>query len=224
MIKHAVLLGDSGSVASGLTRVETASVRQVEDALNVMIHNIAYAGATAADLHTESAGILPGMFRQAQIVRQLQLIFGLDCVLIALGSNDWGFDIPLREFRNAYAELLDGLRPLVPQAIRHVACFTPPWRFDEERTSKHGESLAQFRAAIEQLAAARDFGLIRGEHAIPREPRFYLGDGVHPNERGHQRLAQHLITHLRPIIQPSLLPAAQPRFRARVWDAIRTHI
>lgn len=223
-----MVMGDSGSISAGITDVAQTSARQIEDGLNALVHNFSYGGATVADLHTDGVGILPGMFRQVAAVRQLQLIFGLDMVVVAVGSNDWGFGVPLLHFKNSYTELLDGLLPFVPHAIPRVVCMTPPWRFEETGTNLNGETLDAFRDVIVALATERGIPIIRAEHAIPKDRRYYFDD-AHPNEEGHRLLAQSLVPQLRALL--NLKPAdrqAEPQryfwrynVLAKVWKTLR---
>ena len=225
-MRRIMVLGDSGSIAAGVTKVVDASVRQLEDGLNAMVHNFSYGGATVADLHTAGVGILPGMFRQVSAVRQLQLVFGLDCVVITLGSNDWGFGVPLLHFRNAYSELLDGIKQFAPHSIAKVICVTPPWRSEENAPNQNGETLDAFRETIVALATDRGLPVIRSERAIPRDSRYYF-DEAHPNEVGHRLLANFLIAQLRSLL--NITPEPQPpqgylwryRFLAKVWNVLR---
>jgi lysophospholipase L1-like esterase len=177
--KKWVCYGDSiaeGWIASAPAMSWPAIVAR-EHALDVV--NMGYAGSARGEI--VSAEQLAGL--QA------------DVISITHGTNCWN-RIPhsIDQMRANTAAFLNVVRQGHPQTPILVA--SPIIRPDgEETANKLGATLGDLRIAMEEAVRARidegdaNLQLIEG---LPLMPPEQLGDGIHPNDDGHQTIARAL--------------------------------
>lgn len=133
-----------------------------------------------------------------------------DVILVYIGVNDFGFDVPCdREyaatpdeptFRDAYAAMLHRMRENYPDA--RIVCGTiltprmvsdPAWSFEEKWSDR--TPLAEYNERIRQ--AARETGaLVADLAAAAQGKRYDTHDGLHPNKHGHEQIARLWIKEL----------------------------
>jgi len=108
-------------------------------------------------------------------------------VVIALGTNDYVSDVSLRKFAAGYRAALNKL-----SSVATVVCVTPYRRSDrsEARPNAVGLLPNAYREAVRSVCEERGRIVLDGFEALPSES--YLADGLHPNDAGHQRIAEWL--------------------------------
>ncbi|MGI6011159.1 MAG: GDSL-type esterase/lipase family protein [Ruminococcus sp.] len=121
--------------------------------------------------------------------------FSPDIVFLMLGTNDtktqnWK---DLSRFRQDYAALVDHYLSLPSQP--EVYILTPPPVFSLEndgeiRFSMHREILAQEITAIKDIAAKKGCTVIDINEALSGQSQYFTLDGVHPDSKGAQVIAE----------------------------------
>lgn len=191
-LPRVLVLGDSSTANQLLDRPSHLYTSRLERALGIMIQNLARPGGLMTTL-TDGVQTLPGYQDAGPTVDLLNPIFPVaGIVIMNLGSNDWGLNVPLVDFRAAYSALLASL-PLGP----FVVCVTPIWRDDEAMTNANGDTLEDFRIVISEVCAGHT--VLDGRQAIPNYDCYFL-DGKHPNRLGNRRLARFLADGLAPLL------------------------
>jgi lysophospholipase L1-like esterase len=117
-------------------------------------------------------------------------------IILSLGTNDFSVDEPLQDFRAGYRSLLRRLHSTLEIPVDHLFCVTPFSRLDEDRENKVGHVLDDYRHVIEEECSMVAGIPLDGSRAVP-PCRRYFGDVVHPNDRGHARIAAWLLERLR---------------------------
>lgn len=121
------------------------------------------------------------------------LDFEPDRVIVAFGTNDFGWGNPLETVRELTARYLD--KAVARYGADKVVCILPTWRSEE---SKHGKSdfYAACVSAIRAEEEARGVHMADGMTLVPHHPDFFLPDRLHPNALGFAQYAQNLIAFL----------------------------
>lgn len=121
------------------------------------------------------------------------LDFEPDRVIVAFGTNDFGWGNPLETVRELTARYLD--KAVARYGAEKVVCILPTWRSEE---SKHGKSdfYAACVSAIRGEEEARGVHMADGMTLVPHHPDFFLPDLLHPNALGFAQYAQNLIAFL----------------------------
>ena len=171
-----VVYGDSvaeGWIASG-PALAWPAIAGREHGLDVA--NLGYAGAARGETSSaEQVAKLPA-----------------DVLTVCHGTNCWTrLPHSLGLFREKLIAFLDIVRQEQPDTPLLVVSPVP--RPDaEDNPNRLGATLADLRAAMEDVAEARiaagdgHMSLLRGLDLITAE---HLGDGIHPDDEGHRRLA-----------------------------------
>jgi lysophospholipase L1-like esterase len=145
------------------------------------------------------AGAARGEIVSAEHVAELEA----DVIAITYGTNCWTripFSVDM--FRAGLHAFLDVVREAHPETPILVA--SPVLRPDAEATpNRLGATLADLRGAMEDVArdrmeSDRSLALIPGEDLIDAS---MLGDGLHPNDEGHAKLAAALGPVLRRLVE-----------------------
>lgn len=115
-----------------------------------------------------------------------------DVILVYMGTNDFGFGVPLETFAKDYRKMLERLRKNYPSA--RILCATiarsymqgkPDWKYPE---MYGGTALEEYNQAIRDAVNERDDIVLMD---LPEEGiRYETLDGTHPTRRGHEELAQ----------------------------------
>jgi lysophospholipase L1-like esterase len=166
-----VVYGDSvaeGWIASGPALAWPAVAGRIQG-LDVV--NMGYAGAARGEIAS------------AEQLGEMEA----DILTIAYGTNCWVRTPHSAQMVGAgFAAFLDVVRqghPGIP-----IVVVSPILRPDAEATpNRLGATLADIRGAIEDVATGRgDVTLIPGLGIVGED---HLGDGIHPDDRGHAALA-----------------------------------
>jgi lysophospholipase L1-like esterase len=183
------ILGDSigrGGAASRSTRTFAHQLETLRPDLNVL--NYSRGGWTAAPPRSA----LP-FLEQANAAAIPALVPHF--VLIELGTNDWSANVTRDAFDAAYRNVLAWV--MARRATTY--CLTPLWRRGVDpdgRRNAAGLSLDDYRAIIRRDCTAAGATPLDGLRAVPHSTA-YFADGLHPNDRGNQKLAQFLAAAIR---------------------------
>ena len=129
------------------------------------------------------AGAARGEIPSAEQIAEMDA----DAITIAYGTNCWVRTPHSAEMVEAgFAAFLDVVRQGHPDTP--LVVVSPILRPDAETTpNRLGATLQDIRAAIERVAEDRDdVALVGGVGILAAD---LLGDGIHPNDEGHQALA-----------------------------------
>lgn len=118
---------------------------------------------------------------------------GVELLLVALGGNDALRGLPVEQMRDNLAQIIDHA---LDRGIRVVlAGMEAPPNFGAVYTSN-------FRDVFRSLAESRNVTfvpfLLEGVAGVPD---LNQGDGIHPNEAGAARVAEHLWPSLEPLLR-----------------------
>jgi len=180
-----MIIGDSLQSGTKLRRLSQQAGVLLQRQANVVVHNFSSPGARMTDV-----GFFAGMNHAGPAVGLVSGFFGMQGLVVALGTNDWSQDADLAVFHDSYAGFLTGLLPGLP-----VACLSPPWRQDEASANGNGDTLEDFRDVIRDVCTEAGGTYLDGKDAIPNSLS-YFPDGLHPNERGHRAMARFLNAEL----------------------------
>lgn len=174
-----LFFGDSITHGTGASSSYLSYAWRVSRALNADCRNLAVGGTFFA----------PGAFPH-------DLNFDPDIVIIAYGTNDWGFfsgpdrlELRSREFLDLVCQRFAG---------KNIFGISPLWRINH----KEIRSVGTFEACCDIVKNAhRSHGitLIDGATLVPHQTQFFT-DGLHPNDNGHDCYAQNLLLQLRPYL------------------------
>lgn len=173
-----VFLGDSLTAGMGLAEEQAfpALVRDrlVDEGMAVRIVNAGVSGDTTAG----------GMRRLSWVLRQ-----GPDVVVVGLGANDGLRGLPLAATEANLREIVrlarEGGARVVLLGMKLPPNYGPDYVMGFE---------AIFPRLARELAVPLVPFLLEG---VGGEPDFNLGDGLHPNAAGHERLAENVLPVLR---------------------------
>ncbi len=189
-LQRIVIVGDSIETGLNLRRASNRASYRLQQRSNVLVHNFSSPGARMTN-----APFAPGMTEAGSAISLITGVFtnSLHGVVVHIGYNDWAAGVSIADFASAYQAFLDDVPPSVS-----IACVTPTWTTEDEgRRNDAGATLGDFRAAVQQVCAARGAVVLDGLAAIPHDAMHFDDDGVHPNDRGHRAMAYYFWWHLR---------------------------
>lgn len=120
---------------------------------------------------------------------------GIDVLVLELGGNDGlrGTDPPA--IRSNLQQIIDRARSINPDLRILLAGIRMPPNMGSSYTEA-------FRQVYSDLAAANELVLIpRLLEGVGGRPEFMQSDGIHPNVRGHRRVADTVWEELRPVLE-----------------------
>lgn len=188
-------LGDSITAANGYQPIVAAALEWAE----VLNYGRSGCPMTAGGPTDEGA-----TYRMA-----LDIDPGLDCVTIFAGTNDYRLDKPLGgpdsrdplTFVGAYRSAIEAVLTANPGC--RLGLWTPLQRdkdgYDVVRPNAQGHRLGDYAEAVRALA--REYALplldLYAESGLNRLTlSHFTDDGLHPNVRGHERIAAMAIPYL----------------------------
>ena len=138
------------------------------------------------------SGEFPGASSEKRVSALHKMEHYPDVILVYMGTNDFGFGVPLETFAKDYRKMLERLRKNYPSA--RILCATiarsyiqgkPDWKYPE---MYGGTALEEYNQAIRDAVNERDDIVLMD---LPEEGiRYETLDGTHPTRRGHEELAQ----------------------------------
>lgn len=158
---------------------------------NIAVQNLGRPGGTISNV---PGSIFKGWVEMTSAVNAIGGWFPLSAVVVLVGTNDWAEGQPATVVEGAYRAFVNHIHPSTK-----VVCVTPPWRRDEGKPNRIGETMGDVRAAITRACAKRGV-VIDGAALIPHEARFYI-DPVHPNAKGSRYLAEGVAKVLHGVLE-----------------------
>ncbi|MBQ2725231.1 MAG: SGNH/GDSL hydrolase family protein [Clostridia bacterium] len=119
----------------------------------------------------------------------LPMDFAPDTVVVAYGTNDWGYYSDYTAYRNAVHDTLAKVNELYGSAKIYV--ISPIWRQDCGKTTKVG-TFDDCCNTVREMAALFGMTLIDGDALVP-PIMDYMADAVHPNDLGFAVYAANVI-------------------------------
>jgi GDSL-like Lipase/Acylhydrolase family len=190
-LKRFMLMGDSIQAGTGVTNASSLTANLLSTTANVVVENFSSPGARMTDV-----GFFRGMTHDGMCVQQVHGFFGMQGLIITLGTNDWAGGVDGTTFLNAYLALIDSIPAGIP-----VICVTPIWRSDEATLNPtSGLVLNGIRFVAAAACALRGFQFIDGSALIPHDRLYYsepaTSVALHPNDLGHMLMAANLRAQL----------------------------
>lgn len=203
--KKVVFLGDSITEGAGASSPETCFVSVFG----------ANEGADARNFGIGATRIAPQRKRVGEnddhdfLSRVDSLDRDADIVVVFGGTNDYGHgDAPFGGREDERAETFCGacnvlfqrLNERFPSAVK--VALTPLCRDGEDTPPEGKHPLADYASAVKDCALRQGWKVLDLYEMCRRDPTVMgvaenLGDGLHPNDRGHALLAQAVADHLK---------------------------
>lgn len=198
-----ILVGDSimsnvyeeNSNTQALSRNLTAHL--LEEKANVVIHNFSSPGARMADGGAKGFGAV----NHLNALNHISGYFKAQCVIITLGTNDWGSSTT-GDYFAAYKKFVQHARGLGMK----VACVSPIWRVDQNQYKQaKGDEKRQLWTyrVVTQWACEQGGGKYIDGGQAPVQGLQYFGDknngGLHMNTYGHVVFSDWLVYQMRNI-------------------------
>lgn len=182
-IRRILALGDSLTEGYGIAP---------EDAYPEVLERLLKQGGQAS-IEVINAGISGSTSASAVGRLKWHLRAKPDLVILALGANDGLRGLNLDETRKNLAATIELAKKNGIQVL--LAGMQIPPNYGKEYTRK-------FEAMFPSLAAEYRVPLIPFLlQGVGGEPKLNLEDGIHPNEKGHQRLARNVLQSLTPLLK-----------------------
>ena len=184
--KTLLVLGDSIAAGYGVDATESfpAILQEKLDAANAR-YEVVNAGLSG---DTTSGGLR----RMNWLLRRK-----IDILLIELGGNDGLRGVDPGTTRSNLEKIIDRAQQEYPDILIVLAGMQMPQNMGEEYT-------AAFQQLFPEVAKARKVHLIPFLLAgVGADPEMNQPDMIHPNPKGHQRVARNVWEILEPLIQPT---------------------
>ena len=124
----------------------------------------------------------------------------IDVLILELGANDGLRGISLEETHKNLQAIIDGTRAKFADVTIVIAGMKLPPNLGREYTT-------QFENLYRQLAKDNELPLIPFLlEGVGGNPELNLEDGIHPNRKGHQIVADTVWRHLKPLLVQEKLP------------------
>ncbi|HYG20582.1 MAG TPA: arylesterase [Ohtaekwangia sp.] len=181
--KVILFYGDSLTAGYGLS-TEEAFPALVEKKLNesgkpVKVINAGLSGETSAG----------GLSRLDWILRQ-----PIDIFVLELGPNDGLRGLPLAQTRKNLQQIIDKVKTKYPNVKIVIAGMLVPPNMGPEYT-------AEFRKIFPELAKKNNAALIPFLlQDVAGNENLNLSDGIHPNTRGHEIVAENVFKVIAPLL------------------------
>ena len=155
--------------------------------------SISYAYQTSFFFNAESMiqGIGGAIFHESTFDPEID--FDPETVIVAYGTNDFGYYRTLDELRLHVSAYLDLIKE--KYGDKKVICLSPIWRGDDA-TPKNMGMFSECRGVIIDEITKRDFIHIDGYTLTPHDPWFYSDAYLHPNATGFGIYALNLVKEL----------------------------
>lgn len=205
--KKIAFLGDSITFGGCVSDMNNSYVNRVKRSADwAELHNCSLSGSRIGNyIGQDPRGIGPSF-----VERFPGMPDGMDIVVVFGGTNDFGIgNEPIGEitdetadtFNGALNILMKGLKVKYPDAF--IVFMTPLHRRTENIPNEFtGAVLPEYIAAIRERAAyygIHIMDLYAAESLKPTEAYYetmIIGDGIHPNEKGHEVIAEEVMKYL----------------------------
>jgi lysophospholipase L1-like esterase len=204
--KKIAFLGDSITEGCGIAHVRDTYWNRIGEYTGALVFGYGISGTRIAsqrvyrepidDLHFHTR--VGEMTPDAEVI----VVFG--------GTNDFGYgDAPLGTMTDRTDETFCGAYHLLIEKLIHrypdgrILILTPTHRLGEEDTARNGHDLRDYVLAIRRIAEHYGLPVVDLFAHCPIQPAVeihrvkYMPDGLHPNEAGHELIAQLVLTALR---------------------------
>ncbi len=194
------VLGDSITAGVGASVPEKAFINLLSEKLGAECRNYGAGGTSIVKLTWSERVDFNYRADSMDLDADLVIIFG--------GTNDFGHcerigtpqDRTIDTFYGAVYSLFYKVVEMFPNAP--VVVLTPFHRFGENLFRVPGAPLSEYRRVL--LEMAEEFSLpvldVWSESgiqpALPKHREMYMPDGLHPNDRGHEILANMIVDFL----------------------------
>ena len=124
------------------------------------------------------------------LVNNCSKVSGYDVVFICGGTNDYGNNVAGTTFVTAYNTVIDTLK----SQNTEVVAVTPVYRTSKTGANTQGLTLQDYCTLIKQCATTKGIGCI-DLYPLTNDGVFitYCPDGLHPNEIGHEIIADLIL-------------------------------
>lgn len=182
----ALFIGDSYTQGTGASDPLKSWAKVASEALGWSMRNVA-AGGTGyvTSLSGGIATVGCGQDTCPDYAQQLEAAadrYAPDVVVIAGGRND----LAKQGIEDAAESLFREARRLFPDA--EVVVASPVWDDDPAPAD-----FADVREAVDQAASVTDVTLVEVGEPLEARPELMAADGVHPNNAGHEALAEAFV-------------------------------
>ena len=160
--------------------------------------SLSFAQCTSRFFNAESViqGIGGAVFHESLFDANLD--FDPDVVVVAYGTNDWGFYATKEEGENHCTEFLNKLVEKYGNKI--LIGISPIWRKDREQSMLMG-TLDVCASYVKENIISHNMILIDGETLTPHNEDFYFDKFLHPNTSGFEIYALNLIKQIQKYIK-----------------------
>ena len=149
-----------------------------------------------------NAGVSGETSRDARARMRWLLAQPFDVLVLETGANDMLRGTSLRSLRENVQAIVDTVRQVRPGARIVLAGMIAPPNLGPE----YGE---EFRAIYPDIAREEELALVPFLlDGVGGQPEMNLGDGIHPNERGHRRVAENVWPVLEPVLRDTASASA----------------
>lgn len=172
--------GDSITQGSGASCISVSYAQRVAKALNADFLNQGIGGSFFA----------PRAFPD-------DLEYDPDIVIVAYGTNDWGFYAGSDRLALRAGEYLDKL--CTKYAGKKLFGISPIWRSNGASEVTNVGTFQECCDIVKNAIRSHNMILIEGEQLVPHQGMFFT-DGLHPNDLGHSCYANALLQKMQPYL------------------------
>ena len=141
-----------------------------------------------------NAGVTGDTAADGQKLNSTILRPGMALLLIAFGTNDLAWGVPVADIERTLQEIIDAARSVSPGVALVIAGIDLP------RFARHADRIP-LKEMYERLAARNHALLIPNLlEGVAGDKELNLPDGLHPNAAGHAVMAEHVWAYLSPLL------------------------
>lgn len=162
------------------------------------VDSLSYAYRVSSFFNADSIiqGVGGGFFHDT--VFDEALAFEPDAVIIAFGTNDWGYFSSIDELKYHANAFLGAVRERYKG--KKLIGLSPIWRGATEGVVRRTGSFLDVCDTVKKLITDNGFTLIDGEMLTPHRHEYFSDQNLHPNALGFGIYAESLIKRLKDII------------------------
>lgn len=161
-----------------------------------------YASTVARNLNAECLNqSIGGFLFEERVLDPVLKDWDPDLILLAYGTNDYGFSTGLNDYRERAAKFLEKLNALFPNT--KILGIMPIYRNDSNcfaRVCMKDYSIPESHQALRELYANYPNVSVLEDDYYPHSPDFFAPDFLHPNDLGFQIYAGAVEKKIRKIL------------------------